>query len=101
MPDEFFFREETTGGHVAAMVWAVVEGGREGGGEGGMGPEEAWEVYEDWCRRQEEEGGREGGRGVMEVEMVMRARRREGGRRGWQEWVVQIAPCCLLLPCCR
>jgi len=86
------------------MVWAVMEGGREGGSERGMGPEEAWEVYEDWCRREREEGregGREGGRGGREGERVVRARRREGGRRGWQEWAVQIAPCCLLLPCCR
>jgi len=107
LPDEYFFREETTGGHIAAMVWAVREGGREGGkeggreGEGGMRPEEAWEVYENWCRWEKEEGREGGGRGVMEVEMVMRARRREGGRRRWKEWVLQISPCCLLLPWCR
>jgi hypothetical protein len=98
LPEEYFYREETTGGHVAAMVWAIQRGreeGRGGGREGG-GAEEAWEMYEGACKAN---GGTEGGRAALELEMMMGARRKEGG--GWKAWILQTSPCCLLLPCCR
>ncbi|EWM22928.1 hypothetical protein Naga_101391g1 [Nannochloropsis gaditana] len=37
LPEEYFYREETTGGHVAAMVWAIQGGREEGRGGGGRG----------------------------------------------------------------
>ncbi len=86
LPEELYFREDTSIGHIAALLYAV--------GHGHLTPQDAWEQYDE-VLRQGGGGGDEGGT-MLPFDMEM-----ERAPANRLEWVIQMCPCCLLFPCCR